>query len=227
MENENLDAYFMSDKQLMKMLVGLSEDTCLIEFIGHMSMKDGESQVGADGLPWIIFGKHNIDEELFKSILDDTEWSKWLVKDFSGPGTYSFRAIIKLAFTDTLEAHVSHGEVELIITDKDEAIENEKNAFAKALDVIEKMKNSFLILSLLFLVSCKNPTTKFKYRIEKDSIQHVGRSKYPMHSKDSVYVGGIWFTDHYFMIKDTIAYQNSDSSIVKIAPPFRLIIRNQ
>ena len=27
MENENLDAYFMSDKQLMKMLVGLSEDT--------------------------------------------------------------------------------------------------------------------------------------------------------------------------------------------------------
>ncbi len=141
MENENLDMYFMSDRQLLKMLSALSEDTCMIEFIGHMSLdSEGGSVVKADGLPWIIFGKHNIDEEIFSSLVNDTEWTKWLVKEFSGPGTYSFRAIIKLSMSDTLEGYVSHGEVELIITDEDEIKEDDNATFARAMEIIEKMK---------------------------------------------------------------------------------------
>lgn len=141
MENENLDMYFMSDGQLLKMLSALSEDTCMIEFIGHMSLdSEGGSVVKADGLPWVIFGKHNIDEEIFSSLVNDTEWTKWLMKGFSGPGTYSFRAIIKLSMSDVLEGYVSHGEVELIITDEDETKETDDATLAKALAIIEKMK---------------------------------------------------------------------------------------
>ncbi len=141
MENENLDMYFMSDRQLLKMLSALSEDTCMIEFIGHMSLdSEGGSVVKADGLPWIIFGKHNIDEEIFSSLVNDTEWTKWLVKEFSGPGTYSFRAIIKLSMSDTLEGYVSHGEVELIIIDDDEISGDVDATFARAMEIIEKMK---------------------------------------------------------------------------------------
>ena len=139
--NDNLDAYFMSDRQLLKLLSALSEDTCMIEFIGHMSLdSEGGSVVKADGLPWIIFGKHNIDEEIFSSLVNDTEWTKWLVKEFSGPGTYSFRAIIKLSMSDTLEGYVSHGEVELIIIDDDEIKEDDEATFARAMEIIEKMK---------------------------------------------------------------------------------------
>jgi hypothetical protein len=141
MENENLDMYFMSDRQLLKILSALSEDTCMIEFIGDMSLdSEGGSVVKADGLPWIIFGKHNIDEEIFSSLVNDTEWTKWLVKEFSGPGTYSFRAIIKLSMSDTLEGYVSHGEVELIIIDDDKISGDVDSTFARAMEIIEKMK---------------------------------------------------------------------------------------
>ena len=147
MENENLDAYFMSDKQLMKILVGLSEDTCMIEFIGHLSMGEDGSVVKADGLPWVIFGKHNVDEDLFQSLVDETEWSKWLVKEFQGPGTYSFRAIVKISYSvesddsaGSLEGYVSHGEVELMITDEDEKSSDNEKTLAKVFEIIEKMK---------------------------------------------------------------------------------------
>ena len=133
--------YFMRDGQLLKMLSALSEDTCMIEFIGHMSLdSEGGSVVKADGLPWIIFGKHNIDEEIFSSLVNDTEWTKWLVKEFSGPVTYSFRAIIKISMSDTLEGYVSHGEVELIIIDDDEISGDMDATFARAMEIIEKMK---------------------------------------------------------------------------------------
>jgi hypothetical protein len=89
------------------------------------------------------------------------------------------------------------------------------------------MKNFSLLILVLSILSCENPTQKFRYRIEKDSIHTVSRSRYPMSAKkDSVTVGGVWFTDHYHMIKDTIAYTNSDGTVVKIAPPFRLFDRN-
>jgi hypothetical protein len=144
--NENLDAYFMSDAQLLKLLSNLSEDTCMIEFIGHMSLDEhGESVVKSDELPWVIFGKHNIDEEIFSSIVNETEWTKWLTKEFQGEGTYSFRAIVKLSMSDVLEGYVSHGEVELIITDEDEAkqtdrVSNLLRSLAKVFEIIEKMK---------------------------------------------------------------------------------------
>ncbi len=85
------------------------------------------------------------------------------------------------------------------------------------------MKNFPLLLLTFTILSCENPTQKFKYKIEKNDIHKVSRSRYPMCvQKDSVSVGGVWFTDHYYMIKDTIAYTNSDGSVVKIAPPFKL-----
>jgi hypothetical protein len=145
MENENLDAFFMSDKQLMKILVALSEDTCMIEFIGHMRIKDGESVVRADGLPWIVFGKNDIDEKLFQSLVDETEWTKWLVKEFQGPGTYCFRAIVKLSPSvddndhSLLEGYVSHGEVELIITEEEER-SNREMSLDEAFRIIQNMK---------------------------------------------------------------------------------------
>lgn len=84
---------------------------------------------------------------------------------------------------------------------------------------------TFAILTFTIL-SCENPTQKFKYKIEKKDIHKVSCSRYPMSvQKDSVSVGGVWFTDHYYMLKDTIAYTNSDGSVVKIAPPFKLSVQ--
>ena len=81
-----------------------------------------------------------------------------------------------------------------------------------------------LLFSSVIIASCENPNSRYTYRIEKDSVQRVVRvNDYPLSThSDTVFVGAVWLTDSIIMHGDTVAYSNSDGSVVKIAPPFKI-----
>jgi hypothetical protein len=92
------------------------------------------------------------------------------------------------------------------------------------------MKKVIFLLPVV-ISSCefKSPTEKYTYRIEKDSVQRVVRlNDYPLNTRtDTVFVGAVWFTDSITMLGDTASYKNSNGTVVKIAPPFRILRKSQ
>jgi|688.fasta_scaffold199056_5 hypothetical protein len=58
---------------------------------------------------------------------------------------------------------------------------------------------------MLLLLSCNN-NIEYKYRV----LGKVGK------------INSVWYTDTLFFKEDTAYYYNSDNSLVKIAPPYKI-----
>jgi hypothetical protein len=82
------------------------------------------------------------------------------------------------------------------------------------------MKKLMLIPTLsLMILSCK---------VKSSETRDLSKFKYEI--KGNVYTKGgphpaIWYTDTISFHGDTVCYQNSDSSIVRIAPPYTINVR--
>ena len=74
------------------------------------------------------------------------------------------------------------------------------------------MKKLILLTSLFLLVSCHSD--KWKYKI-KGQVYVPCQGPTCMHD-------AIWYTDTIYYIADTVCYDNSDGSTVKIAPPYEI-----
>jgi hypothetical protein len=75
------------------------------------------------------------------------------------------------------------------------------------------MKKLIMLSSLLLMVSC-NRNANWKYKI-KGQVYFATGGPNPMHD-------AIWYTDTIYYIGDTVCYDNSDGSTVKIAPPYEI-----
>jgi hypothetical protein len=75
------------------------------------------------------------------------------------------------------------------------------------------MKKLLMLMSLFLIVSC-NQEGYWKYKIKgKVYIPSAGPTQ--MHD-------AVWYTDTIYYRNDTVCYDNSDGSTVKIAPPYEI-----
>ena len=68
--------------------------------------------------------------------------------------------------------------------------------------------------SLLLICSCNLKNRGYKYKI-KGQVYVSSQGLHHMHD-------AIWYTDTIYYRNDTVCYDNSDGSTVKIAPPYEI-----
>jgi hypothetical protein len=72
----------------------------------------------------------------------------------------------------------------------------------------------FLIITFGLLIGCSSKPDKYKYRIY-GNVEIVKGDSLVDHP-------AIWLTDTIYFIGDTVCYDNSDGSTVKIKPPYTI-----